>query len=232
MEQARVDAKNAGAPRYSSNRPCKRGHVGLRYTSNGNCVQCDNEVLATRRRAKLTYTARVAKGLCTYCGDEFTKTNNANKFCSVACRFWSRVDRRGDDECWNWIGGKLRAGYGSFFVGNDCRVRAHVYSYEMANGPLPESVEEMDSRGVCVCHRCDNPGCVNPSHLFIGSHTDNMADMTAKGRHVGRRGMKKYGADVVLKVNELRALGMSQERIGWMLDIPQTIVSAMLRGMY
>lgn len=234
MEEARIKAKSAGEKRYVSMCPCKRGHVGLRYSSNSNCVTCDNEVLAVRRRAKIDYQPRVAKGTCQFCEKEFLKTNNANRFCSEACRFWSKVDRRGDGECWLWTGARGNW-YGCFRLdgprGVAKTVGAHVYAYKLTNGELPD-VAGVDSRGVCVCHSCDNPACVNPQHLFAGSHADNMADMASKDR-AGKAGHpKSYGPEVVAKAVELRALGLSQQRIGWFLNVPQTVISTMLSGKY
>jgi len=83
-------------------------------------------------------------------------------------RFWSFVVVAGEDECWEW-GGYTAGGHGRIDG-----IRAHRYSYELANGPIPD--------GSLVCHSCDNPLCVNPRHLWLGSHTDNMDDMMTKGR--------------------------------------------------
>lgn len=97
---------------------------------------------------------------------------------AVIVAFWERVDKRGPDECWEWRGGRLDPkGYGGFYR-RDIRkpVRAHRFSYELAHGPIPD--------GLFVCHRCDNPPCVNPAHLFSGTTDQNMADMVAKGRQV------------------------------------------------
>lgn len=86
-------------------------------------------------------------------------------------RFWSKVDKSGD--CWEWTACRTRAGYGQFK--SDGRLhRAHRLAWALTNGPIPE--------GKHVLHRCDNPGCVNPDHLFLGSHQDNMDDMSNKGR--------------------------------------------------
>jgi hypothetical protein len=90
------------------------------------------------------------------------------------CDFWSKVDSSGgDDACWEWLGTRGSSGYGEVRV-NKRLQKAHRRAWELTNGPIPE--------GKVVCHRCDNPGCCNPKHLFVGTHSDNMADMVAKGR--------------------------------------------------
>lgn len=100
---------------------------------------------------------------------------------SLEERFWQRVDKRAPDECWEWIAGRTKAGYGYITAGprgSQRHVYAHRLSYELAHGPIPD--------GKHVCHRCDNPPCCNPAHLRLGTHADNMADMKAKGRARGR----------------------------------------------
>ena len=89
-------------------------------------------------------------------------------------RFWSKVDRRGPDECWPWTAHTQAKGYGTFGIGNR-PYPAHRVAYELTHGVVP------DTR-IFVCHSCDTPGCCNPAHLFLGSHDDNMADMKAKRR--------------------------------------------------
>ena len=94
-------------------------------------------------------------------------------------RFWEKVNRRGPGDCWEWLGGRSPAGYGRFTVGSHTdnsrrRVIASRLSYELSFGAIPD--------GYLVCHTCDNPPCVNPAHLFLGDHKDNMQDALAKGR--------------------------------------------------
>lgn len=98
----------------------------------------------------------------------------ARKYPPLEVRFWRRVDRAGGpDACWLWLGPKTPRGYGATSRLNKS-VRAHRLSWELTNGPIPD--------GLIVCHRCDNPSCVRPSHLFLGTHADNMQDCSAKGR--------------------------------------------------
>jgi hypothetical protein len=142
---------------------------------------------------------------CRWCGDHFGATPSAarrgrGQFCSRDCscahnrhrrwkimkvpsaprpktpieeRYERHVIRRGDDECWAWSAFKHR-GYGRIDDGNGRSVGAHRVSYEMHVGPIPP--------GMLVCHRCDNPECTNPRHLFLGTIIDNNLDRDQKGR--------------------------------------------------
>jgi len=97
---------------------------------------------------------------------------------SFANRFWSKVDVRDAGACWEWRASGTNDGYGQIRPAANLRqpgkILAHRAAWELAHGPIPD--------GMYCLHRCDNPGCVNPAHLFLGTNDDNMADRQAKGR--------------------------------------------------
>lgn len=86
-------------------------------------------------------------------------------------RFWERVDKSGD--CWTWKWSRSPQGYGRYYP-TGRKLLSHRFAYEVTYGAIPDNL--------CVLHRCDNPACCNPDHLFLGTRTDNIADRQAKGR--------------------------------------------------
>jgi hypothetical protein len=142
-------------------------------------------------------------------------------------RFWSKVDRRGEDECWPWTGASDGRGYG-YLAGTRGQqaTKAHRLSYELNRGPIPD--------GLCVCHRCDNPSCVNPSHLFLGTRRGNNADKVRKGRQPHNRGETNPNARLTgedaARIKEMYGGGMTQQAIADQFGISQMSVSRIVRG--
>ena len=105
--------------------------------------------------------------------------------------------------CWVWTRNRTMVGYGRVYTGNKAHVLAHRYSWTKFRGPIPE--------GMFVCHRCDNPACVNPDHLFLGTPAENVRDAAKKGRTARQQGeqhgMAKLSADDVLAIRSSDAPG-------------------------
>ena len=117
-------------------------------------------------------------------------------------RFWSKVDKRQPDDCWEWQGCKLPRGYGKIGSGGkhgETLLATHV-AWFLSTGAPPDEF---------VLHKCDNPKCVNPAHLFVGTHLDNMRDQRAKDRHQHGENHQwaKLTAGDVVEIRRRRAKG-------------------------
>lgn len=140
--------------------------------------------------------------------------------------FWAKAKRADDDGCWEFQGGRSKTGYGYFGVGYPKTMLAHRYAWTVTNGPIPD--------GMNVCHKCDNPPCVRPTHLFLETPTGNHADKVAKGRQakgepVTNRGesagLAKLTEATVLEIRRLYAEGVPQIELAPRFGITQGNIS-------
>jgi hypothetical protein len=152
----------------------------------------------------------------------------ANEECATVCEVSSKTVERFVNKinvshgCWNWIAHKTRAGYGSFYFRKRMWL-AHRVSHVLWIGELGSDV---------CCHRCDNPSCVNPAHLWRGSQGDNVADMIAKRRH--RQGVEKKASVLsesdVIECRRRSALGESYVSIASDLGVTSVTVRSIAQG--
>ena len=122
-------------------------------------------------------------------------------------RFLKRVDVKEPDECWNWTGSRNQAGWHGQWRSADGRIElTHRAAWRLMKGEIPN--------GLFVLHRCDNPACVNPTHLFLGTQSDNCNDMWAKGRARPKtnkgesHGMARLTEDLVREIRTSKESGV------------------------
>jgi len=144
-----------------------------------------------------------------------------NKFIDV----WKRIDKKGDDECWEWKGwlnngyGMMRSNYKYYYT--------HRLIYELTYGPI--------SDGLFVLHHCDNRRCCNPKHLFLGTHVDNMKDKINKGRQSHPIGIKNNHCKLTeLNVVEIRKLYLekkyNQSQLGKIYDVGRSAINKIVHN--
>lgn len=132
-------------------------------------------------------------------------------------KFWSKVNICGADKCWFWLASKDKDGYG-YFRYNGKNDKAHRVSWIIINGPIPD--------GLCVLHKCDNPGCVNYNHLFIGTTKDNVVDMFNKGRANKVKGEKHGGSKLTeAQVIQIREDSRTHEKIAKTYNVYRTVIT-------
>lgn len=138
-------------------------------------------------------------------------------------RFWNKVDKK--NGCWTWKGYLDKDGYGNFLF-NGKLIRAHRFSWILEHG-------EISDKKLYVCHHCDNPPCVRPDHLFLGTNQDNMLDMIKKGLMFwrgSRNSQAKLKEEQVLKIREMYSTGeYSQQKIASIFGVNQTLIGFIVR---
>lgn len=143
--------------------------------------------------------------------------NNAKgKYQNTLEDFWGKVSKNIETSCWEWTGKLNNQGYGTFQFRGKRRL-VHRISYRIKYGKFPKDL--------FVCHRCDNPKCVNPDHLFLGTAKDNMNDAAVKGRAA-----RKYTADVVMKAVKLVRSGLNRKETAKIVGMSHALVVQIMNG--
>lgn len=131
-------------------------------------------------------------------------------------RFWIYVQKT-ENECWEWQGAKNLKGYGKYLL-NGKMMLAHRASWIIHNGTI--------KNGLCVCHKCDNPPCVNPDHLFLGTNHDNIDDMVNKGRQ-----KRSFTDEQILEIRSKHKDGLSQCKLAKEYGGSRCQIRNMVNGM-
>jgi hypothetical protein len=163
------------------------------------------------QNAIMTYKDKTKSKTCDYCGATFYRDKRCTykwwasaRFCSRSCsaksgamqadkiwgtleeRFWCKTDKRGDDECWPWRGATRKEGYGVISQNGKQRIATHV-SLELHGVTVAD--------GFWALHKCDNPNCVNPNHLYVGTPKQNARDAVIRERF-GRKLTAKQALEI------------------------------------
>jgi hypothetical protein len=147
---------------------------------------------------------------------------------SLAQRFWSKVEKRGPNECWPWLGTTLKDGRGQISV-------------DRKGIPAPRVALQLagfDLNGLIACHKneCHNPNCVNPAHLYAGTYSQNTMDSIAIGTHKGGapKGEGNYNSKLkeadIPEIRRLSTSGMSRQEIGDVFSVSRAAIWKILKG--
>jgi hypothetical protein len=144
----------------------------------------------------------------------------------LADRFWSRIKKADGDACWEWLGQRIKGGYGMLFDGAGKYVTANRISWMLNIGAIPP--------GYVVRHLCNNPPCVRPDHLRLGTQLENMADRAAAGRTAlgETNGKSKLSDEDVQQIRSLHAAGLNYRQIATRYPVHEHTISAICRGLW
>lgn len=167
-------------------------------------------------------------GLCEMHGARLKRTGTTDDppKKTLADRFWEKVDRRGPDECWPWTKATNEHGYGVMRPEGQRSgptVRAHRVSLMLAG---------VDIDGLVIRHSCDNPPCVNPAHLSVGTEADNSADMVARDRHArgSRSGTSKLTEHQVIAIRARCAAGEMHRVVATDFGVSRPTITGIVNG--
>jgi hypothetical protein len=141
--------------------------------------------------------------------------------------FWENVSVKGADDCWEWQGYRDAKGYGRMSFNRNVRIANRV-AWGIMNGDI--------KKGICILHKCDNPPCCNPAHLFLGTRSDNAKDRHKKGRtktgvHFGSVNPNSILIeDDVIKIRKLATEGMKQKDIAIKFNVSIHSISSIVRN--
>lgn len=169
-----------------------------------------------------SHKAKRSPSVCPYCGKQHY-TKGGRVYCSLHCALWDRINKENEQSCWEWTGLKNELGYGIFVF-----TSKHYLATRALMVVLGHNIE-----GLLVCHKCDNPSCCNPRHLFLGTDMDNCKDKIIKGRANIRKGesngCSKLKGYEVLEIKSLLGT-MTMTAIALKYGVTKTTISGIARG--
>lgn len=153
---------------------------------------------------------------CRHCREAYTPLSNRQRYCSPLCNLTdnSKIVRGG---CIVWTGPSMKSGYATLQI-DRVRYLAHRLSWELYH-------ERQLASGMFACHACDNPRCINPTHIFEGTPTDNMRDCAVKGRNA-----RKLTESDVRQIRSIR--GVSKAELGRIYGVSEVLIGAILRHLW
>jgi hypothetical protein len=213
----------------------KRFFVATKRPSFCEALLCDK--MATSRMAGFWLRSDMDCPICgmparwgNHCSRSHASLDRKFKPITIEERFWNRVNKKGINECWEWTGAKRSDGYGTFSMGKRSQfMMAHRYSWMLANGrDIPD--------GLLVLHNCDNPTCVNPNHLRVGTDADNVRDMWDRNRaRTGvlpgeLNGMSKLTWDKVREIRTKYSRKLNTYRLSEEYGVSEVMIAKIIRG--